>query len=493
MTTTGLSLLVVDDSRVMRDLFASQLGSRGYQVTAVGSGPEALESLAKEHFDLVLLDVEMPTMNGLELLSIIRQTHSIGELPVIMVTGRDQNGDMIAAFHLGASDYVTKPLNLPVTLARIQAHTATRVTRAAQEPPSTSSRPGSGGKSTHRMPVAKHTAAQGPGTPGGPGRGAELLPSVGERPGESDNPGAQEIRSVAGATALATANQVIAGYEVLGELGRGGMGVVYKARHHRMDRLVALKVIEKQFLASPDAVQRFYQEARAVAQLCHPNIVLAYDAGEVDDTHYLAMEYIDGTDLARLVKQNGPLPVSLACDFVRQAALGLQHAHERGLVHRDIKPSNMLVTFPVRAGGAAPVGTPSGSGGIIKVLDLGMALLMRAPEAPAKPTHLTHVGGVHGTADYMAPEQWVNAHTVDIRADLYSLGCTFYFLLTGCVPFPGDQPMEKMLKHHFDEPAPLEESRPDVPPHVIAIVRRLLAKRPQDRYDEPAKLAEALQ
>jgi serine/threonine protein kinase len=289
----------------------------------------------------------------------------------------------------------------------------------------------------------------------------------------------------------------LAGYEVLEEVGRGGMGVVYKARHERMNRVVALKVIDKQHLAHPDAIQRFYREIQAAAQLSHPNIVLAYDAGQICDTHYFAMEYVEGIDLDQLVRQSGPLPVEEACNYMRQAARGLHHAFERGLVHRDIKPSNLLVTWnsttlPV-TGRGGPQFTPQGLGkATVKILDMGLALLHQPTEPSEAAAGLTRDGRVVGTADYMAPEQWMNAHKVDIRADLYSLGCTFYYLLTGEVPFPSEEPMEKMLKHHLDEPEPVERLRPAVPQKVVDIVRRLMAKKPEQRYQQPAEVVESL-
>jgi serine/threonine protein kinase len=254
-----------------------------------------------------------------------------------------------------------------------------------------------------------------------------------------------------------------------------------------MNRLVALKVINKEHLCSPTTIQRFYREIQAAATLQHPNIVLAFDAGEFGETHYFAMEYVEGIDLNRLVRERGPLPVSYACAFVAQAALGLQHASERGLVHRDIKPSNLLV-----AGGRPGDALPPLDRVTVKILDLGLALLYEPTEPSEAASGLTRDGRVVGTADYMAPEQWMNAHKVDIRADLYALGGTFYFLLTGQVPFPGAEPMEKMLKHHLDEPASVERLRPGLPPLVLSTVRKLMAKKPEHRFQQPADVAEAL-
>jgi serine/threonine protein kinase len=263
-------------------------------------------------------------------------------------------------------------------------------------------------------------------------------------------------------------------YVLLRLLGEGGMGQVFLAQHRTLGRRVALKVIRKERLAFPAIVERFHREIRAAAQLSHPNIVAAYNAGQDGDTHFFAMEYVEGTDLARRVRQRGFLGVREACDYIRQAALGLQHAFERGLVHRDIKPDNLMLTA---------------EGGRVKLLDLGLALLREGTAAGAPPPG---EGKVVGSPDYIAPEQSLNSGTVDIRADLYSLGCTFYYLLTGRVPFPGGSVMAKLLRHQTEEPVPVERRRPEVPPGVAAIVHKLMSKRPEDRYQTPAEVAAAL-
>jgi tRNA A-37 threonylcarbamoyl transferase component Bud32 len=274
---------------------------------------------------------------------------------------------------------------------------------------------------------------------------------------------------------------LLGSYVLLEKLGEGGMGQVFKARNWKMGQVVALKVIRKERLANETAVLRFEREIRVAAQLDHPNIVRALDADQACDAHFLVMEYIEGTDLARIVRERGPLPVAIACDFARQTALALQHAHERGLVHRDIKPANLLLTRH-----PAPRDT-----GLVKVLDMGLARL-DAPADGGSVDTLTQEGSVMGSLDYISPEQAMNSHTVDIRGDLYGLGCTLYFLLTGRVPFPSDHPMEKLLAHRTREPVPVEEARPEVPPAVAAVVRRLMAKQPEDRYQTPAEAAEAL-
>ncbi len=244
-----------------------------------------------------------------------------------------------------------------------------------------------------------------------------------------------------------------------------------------MERLVALKVIHPGLMPSPATVQRFRQEVRAAARLQHPNIVTAHDAEEAGGLHFLVMEHVEGRSLADLVRERGPLPTSEACDYARQAAQGLQHAHEQGMVHRDIKPHNLMVT-------------PAGQ---VKILDFGLARLARPPEegvtgpgGSAPP--LTGAGAVLGSADYIAPEQAADPRSADIRADIYSLGCTLYFLIAGAPPFPQGTVQNK-LNRHAREPLP---ALPGVPPGLAALLVRLTAKNPADRPATPAQVAEAL-
>jgi formylglycine-generating enzyme required for sulfatase activity/serine/threonine protein kinase len=275
-------------------------------------------------------------------------------------------------------------------------------------------------------------------------------------------------------------------YVILERLGEGGMGTVLKARHDKMGRVDALKIIRKERLNNPEALKRFEREVRAAAQLHHPNIVQTYYADDVSGTHFLAMEFIPGKDLRQVVKDRGPLPVAEACDYVRQVANGLAHARAKGLVHRDIKPANLLLMEP-QASGPAALPNAGGEFGVVKILDMGIARVIRVGEHT-----LTPEGAIVGSFDYIAPEQARESRTVDIRADLYSLGCTFYFLLTGQVPFPRGEAAEKLLKHQLEEPVPVEQLRSEVPPAVAAMVRTLMAKRPEDRYQTPEEVVTAL-
>jgi hypothetical protein len=263
-------------------------------------------------------------------------------------------------------------------------------------------------------------------------------------------------------------------YRVVRLLGVGGMGAVYEAEHRVMQRPVALKVIKRAYTASPAAVERFRREVRAAARLSHPNVVATTDAEDAGETHFLVMEYVEGTDLGRLVQERGPLPVDRACDYIRQAALGLQHAFEQSMVHRDLKPHNLMLT-------------PDGR---VKILDFGLA---RFASEAAEAAGLTSTGIVLGTVDYIAPEQADNAHQADIRSDIYSLGCTLYHLLAGQPPFPTGTSLQKVMAHVEKKPQLLTELRPDLPEELMPVLERMMAKNPMDRYQTPAEVALALE
>jgi formylglycine-generating enzyme required for sulfatase activity/tRNA A-37 threonylcarbamoyl transferase component Bud32 len=281
------------------------------------------------------------------------------------------------------------------------------------------------------------------------------------------------------------AELVLGQYLLLERLGEGGTGQVFKARHDKLNRIVAIKLIRKELLADPEVVGRFYREIQVLSQLDHPNVVHAYDAGPTGASHFLAMEYVEGTDLGKLVKQGGPMPVLQACAYIRQAALGLQHAHERGLVHRDIKPHNLIMSV---------------RDGLIKVADLGLARLPRPvndvtaamSEARSTGTLTPQNAVLIGTADYLAPEQALDFHQADIRADIYSLGCTLYYLLTGQPPFAGTTLAQKLIHHQQHDPPGLEQFRSDLPSGLSPVLRKMLAKRPEDRYQTPAEVVAAL-
>jgi len=265
----------------------------------------------------------------------------------------------------------------------------------------------------------------------------------------------------------------ISNYEIGEQIGAGGMGRIYKAAHTWLGRMVAIKFIAKESFGDPETAARFAHEIRALGRLDHPNIVRATDAGCVGGSHFLVTEFVDGCDLARLVKTIGPLRIADACEIICQAALGLQHAHQRHLIHRDVKPSNLLLS----------------RGGTVKLLDFGLARLS------SNQTTLTTTGQMIGTLDFLAPEQAADARQVDIRGDIYSLGCTLYFLLAGQAPFSGPEhstAASKIKAHLADEPPPLVQRRGRIPLSLSACLERMMAKSPDDRYQTPAEIAAAL-
>jgi serine/threonine-protein kinase len=276
---------------------------------------------------------------------------------------------------------------------------------------------------------------------------------------------------------------IVGAYVLLERIGSGWSSQVFRALHVPLNRVVALKLFRRELLQGMDPVvlDRFYHEMQAVGRLSHPNVVHAYDAGPVAPTLFIAMEYLEGIDLQRLVERSGPLPVEQAASYIYQAALGLQHAYERGLVHRDIKPSNLFLATRTSSNGAP----------VVKVLDVGLARIHQAVQGGSG-SALTRTGWLMGTADFMAPEQGYDPHAVDVRADLYSLGCTFFYLLAGRPPFPGGTFVQKLNRHREAEPPDLAGLRPDLPPALVTLVARLLRKRPEERWATPADFCAAL-
>ena len=287
-------------------------------------------------------------------------------------------------------------------------------------------------------------------------------------------------------------------YRVAKRLGIGGMGTVYLAEHRLMDRPVALeKVIRGDFLGNEALVERFRREVKSAARLpLNRNIVAAHDAEQAGGSHFLVMEFVNGLDLAAFVKSRGPLPYELACKAVKEAAEGLEHADQRGMVHRDIKPQNLMQT-------------PDGQ---VKILDFGLARfasealpdLVPADAAwrtepqteamgPDRPFQITLTDMLLGTADYIAPEQARDPRSADIRADIYSLGCTLYYLLAGHPPFPDGNLAQKLASHAERIPRSLTEARADIPLKLARIVDRMMAKDRSRRFQRPAEVVEAAQ
>jgi serine/threonine protein kinase len=268
-------------------------------------------------------------------------------------------------------------------------------------------------------------------------------------------------------------------YVILEELGEGGMGAVYKALHQQMDRIVALKILPKSAVDSVEKVKRFQQEVKAAAKLEHPNIVTAFDAHESKGTHFLVMSYEDGQDLAKLVRYGGPVSVAKAVHYIAQAARGLEHAHDLGIVHRDIKPANLLLDKK----------------GAVKIFDMGLARSKNAEDdhEQAASTDLTHEGMVMGTIAYLPPEQALDTRNADARSDMYSLGCTLFYLLTGNAPYQDNTMMKTIVAHREGAIPSLSSMREGVPAEVDAIFQKMIAKKPDDRFQSMTELLSALE
>jgi tRNA A-37 threonylcarbamoyl transferase component Bud32 len=298
----------------------------------------------------------------------------------------------------------------------------------------------------------------------------------------------QQAQSAAASSGVAAApGRVVAGFELMEELNRGGMGVIYKARQLAMNRLVALKAIIPAKLERAGVRERFDAEVKASALLNHPNIVNVYAADLDGPFPYLAMEYVPGIDLLRLVKKGGPLPVTDAVYYIRQAADGLQHAHEQGLIHRDVKPSNLMVS----PGPLTAEGLKSGKLPRIKILDMGLARVVTPGSQDSEP-ELTEPGMFLGTPDYVSPEQAEDSQHADARSDIYSLGGALYYLLSGEVPFPGKTLVEKIRKALTEPPPSAAAKRKDVSPALDGIIKKMMARDPEDRYQTAAEVVTAL-
>jgi serine/threonine-protein kinase len=266
---------------------------------------------------------------------------------------------------------------------------------------------------------------------------------------------------------------IVGRYVILDHLGAGSRGRVFKAQHRLMGRLAALKVIAPQIASRASSVARFYREMRLIGRLDHPNVIRAFDADQVGDLLYIVMEYVAGRSLDHLLEDRGALPAAAVVNYMAQAALGLAHAHERGIVHRDIKPPNLLLSDE----------------GQVKVLDLGLSALMEADSAAS---FATAAGLVVGTVNYMSPEQAI-AQSVDGRSDLFSLGCTMYQLLSGRLPFPGETLPECLALRIKGQSTPITDFRPDLSPQLVQLLEKLMARRPEDRFQTAAEAARALQ
>lgn len=406
------TLLVVDDNPDNVDMLARRLRKKGYQVLTAASGQEALSLLRSQPIDLVILDVMMPEMSGLEVVEKLRQEPQWQTLPVIMATAKGDSQDMVAALDLGANDYVVKPIDIEVLSARLRVHLRSRPQSAplppAAQPP--------------LVCTEEAAAAFGPGS-------------------------------------------VFDGkYRIEARIGSGGFGAVYRARHLHLDTPVALKVVHRHLLSRPDVLRRFQREGISGFRVKHPNAVAILDAGVAAFGPYLVMEFVDGHTLEDELERHKVLSLARTAQILGPLCDALLAAHESGIIHRDIKPANIMLTR-------------SDALKVVKVLDFGIATFI---DTSADNNVTTE--GFLGTPAFMAPERLLGT-AIDARSDIYSVGATLYYMLTGNLPHwvLSYNPVAQALSQIHEPPVPIGEKRFDLTEEIAALIMATLAKDPAER------------
>ena len=483
----GSRLLVVDDIEDNREVLRRRLERQGHAVESAASGADALAMLGARAFDLVLLDVMMPGLDGYAVLERLKASPETRDIPVIMISALDDIASVVRCIECGAEDYLPKPFDPVLLKARIGAclekkrlrdrekaylRDVERVIGAARAVESGAYQAGALADLAARADEVGRLARVFDGMAEGvKAREARLKHQLDDL--------RQEIQaaSVSGAADAATGEPELktgdwfAGrYEILGTIGAGGMGVVYRAKDRELGEEVAIKMLRPDILKGDDtAIQRLKAETRLARRISHKNVVRTHDFGEHDGACYVTMEYVEGMTVRRLIDTRGRLSVSAALAIAAQLSDALDVAHRQGVIHRDIKPQNLLLD-------------PSGA---LKVMDFGVARLVEHT------TVLTQVGMVVGTPSYMSPEQLL-AEDVDGRTDLYSVGVVLYECLTGRLPFEARTPVSLIAKLLHDEPAPPVTLNPEIPSALSALIIRLLAKSAGERPKDAAELKELL-
>ncbi len=480
-------ILVVDDGAENREVLRRRLERSGHAVEAAEHGRRALELLAERPFDLVLLDVLMPELDGFAVLEAIKGDPKLRDIPVIMISALDDMPGIVRCIEHGAEDFLHKPFDPVLLRARINAslekkrlrdqeveylHEVGRVIDAATAVEAGSYRAGA------LAPVARRADEL--------GRLARVFDSMVSQMKAREERLRDQVRdlraeievarrdtkdiplSVDGGN-LRPGERFATRYQVQGEIGRGGMGTVYRARDLELEEDVAIKTLRPEFVTDRTLLERFKDEIRLARRLTHQNIVRTHDFGEWSGVYFLTMEYVEGITVRALLDTRGRLGISSTLAIAAQLAQSLVVAHEHGVIHRDIKPQNLLLD----------------DAGVLKVMDFGIARLAE------RSTSVTEAGLVVGTPAYMPPEQLM-AETVDARSDLYAAGVVLYECLTGKPPFEGSTVISLVAKLLSQEAPPPAAVNPEVPPALSALVLRLLAKKPEDRVQTAAQLLEQL-
>ncbi len=480
-------ILVVDDGAENRDVLRRRLERSGHVVETAEHGRRALELLAARPFDLVLLDVLMPELDGFAVLEAIKGNPKLRDIPVIMISALDEMPSIVRCIERGAEDYLHKPFDPVLLRARINASLEKkrlrdqeveylgevgRVIEAATAVEAGNYRPGS------LAPVARRADEL--------GRLARVFDSMVLQMKAREERLRDQVRDLRDEIAsarrdskefatsvdggnLRTGERFAQRYEILAELGRGGMGTVYRARDLELEEEVAIKTVRPEFTTDATLLGRFKDEIRLARRLSDQNIVRTHDFGEWSGVYFLTMEYVEGITVRELLDTRGRLGISSTLAIATQLAHSLAVAHEHGVIHRDIKPQNLLLD----------------AAGVLKVMDFGVARLAE------RSTSVTEAGLVIGTPAYMAPEQLM-AENVDARSDLYAAGVVLYECLTGQAPFEASTVISLVAKLLSQEPRPPAAVNPEIPPALSALVLQLLAKKPEDRVQTAAELVERL-
>ena len=485
--TAGARILVVDDIEDNRSVLERRLRREGYDVECAENGRRALEMVGESAFDLVLLDVMMPEIDGFEVLEQLKKEPATRDIPVIMISALDDLASTVRCIESGAEDYLPKPFDPVLLRARIGACLEKKRLRDAEleylqqvgRVIDAATTVEAGNYNTGALADVAARADE-------LGRLARVFDAMAtevraredrlrgqvdelKKEIEAARNTGQQAAEEASEPILRKGEVVSARYEIRHEVGSGGMGMVYRARDRELDEDVALKTLRPQFLTDPELVERFKSEIRLARRITHRNVVRTHDIGEWSGGYYLTMEYVEGITVRELIDTRGRLAVAATLAIARQLADSLAVAHQQGVIHRDVKPQNLLLDAE----------------GALKVMDFGVACLAEQGSTS------TAAGLIVGTPAYMSPEQLLG-ESIDARTDLFAVGVVLYECLTGRLPLEAKSPVALIAKLMTEEPAPVTEVNSDVPPAFSELIVHLLAKEPSERLGSAAELGERL-